>query len=55
MAWNAIWEMSRESNLKPSSAAAAPPPVKLVEVKDLVVMLELPVLAAVSWLLPESQ
>jgi lauroyl/myristoyl acyltransferase len=43
---------SREPAPEPPAAAA--PPVKLVEVKDLVVMLELPVLAAVSWLLPES-
>jgi lauroyl/myristoyl acyltransferase len=55
MDWIVIREMSRDSNPKPSSAAAAPPPsVKLVGVKDLVVMLKLPVLAAVSWFLPES-
>jgi lauroyl/myristoyl acyltransferase len=44
---------SPEPAPEPPLAAAAPPPVKLVGVKDLVVMLELPVLAAVSWFLPE--
>jgi len=45
---------SREPTPEPSLTPAATPPVKLVGAKDLMVVVELPVLAAVSWLLPES-